>query len=106
MQLTVSVSDIADIVLQVLRDEGKGIRNYREYLSQPPQRDGLWGFHASQTFSRSYTSMPAKRLFLSEYDIKKLMKPGARQLQVPKASIISPLAQEWLETKGVSIEYR
>ncbi len=106
MQPTVSISDIADVILQVLREEGKGPGNYRDYLSQAPKRDGRWGFHASQTFNRSYTSMPAKRIFLSEYDIKKLMKPGAQRLQVPKASIISPLAQEWLETKGVSIEYR
>ncbi len=101
----ISADDIADIILGALREGRTGPLNYRKALSKAPERQGLWGFHAAQAFNKSYTSLPAKRIFLSEYDVKKLMKPGDKKLKVPKTSILSPLVQEWLETKGVTLEY-
>jgi hypothetical protein len=43
------------------------------------------------------------RLFLTEYDIKKALTPGALVLTIPSDAIISPLAQDWLALKGVVI---
>ncbi len=101
----ISADDIADVVLDVLKRGDAGTVNYRNALSKTPERHGRWGFHAAVPFNKSYTSLQAKRIFLAEYDVKKLMKPGDKVLTIPKSSILSPLAQDWLETKGVSIQY-
>ena len=46
---------------------------------------------------------PKGRLFLSEYDIKKRLTPGGSRLTIPKDAIVSPLAQDWLTLKGISV---
>ena len=43
------------------------------------------------------------RAFLSEYDIKKALTPGAQLLTIPKDAIVSPLAQEWLDFQGIAV---
>ena len=43
------------------------------------------------------------RLFLSEYDIRKKMAPGAQELRIPKGAIISPLAHDWLVLRRIRI---
>ncbi len=102
----IAIDDIAEVILEALRSNEKAAVNYREALSRESRRDGKWGFQAAIPFNKSYTSLPAKRIFLSERDVKKLLGRDSKKLTVAKAAIISPLAQEWLETKGVCIEYR
>jgi len=46
---------------------------------------------------------PAKRVFLSDWELKKLRVPGAKTLRVPKGSIISPLAADWLDFEGIEV---
>lgn len=46
---------------------------------------------------------PFGRPFLSEYDIKKRLTPDGKRLTIPKNSIVSPLALEWLMLKGIEI---
>jgi len=43
------------------------------------------------------------RSFLTEFDIKKALTPGTEHLTIPKDAIVSPLAQEWLDLKGIAI---
>jgi len=43
------------------------------------------------------------RLFLSEYDIKKRLTQGAQELRIPRDSIISPLATDWLTLRRIRI---
>ena len=43
------------------------------------------------------------RPFLSEYEIKKRLTPGSNRLTIPKRSIISPAAVDWLTLKGIEI---
>lgn len=43
------------------------------------------------------------RAFLTEYDIKKALTPGAQLLTIPKDAIVSPLAQEWLDFQGITV---
>ena len=43
------------------------------------------------------------RPFLTEYDIKKALTPGALVLTIPRDAIVSPLAEDWLALKGVVI---
>lgn len=46
---------------------------------------------------------PKGRLFLSEYDIKKRLTSAGKRLTIPKDSIVSPLAVEWLTLRGIDI---
>ncbi|MFI5363113.1 MAG: hypothetical protein ACHQ49_14185 [Elusimicrobiota bacterium] len=46
---------------------------------------------------------PLGRLFLSEYDIKKRLTAGGNRLTIPRQSIVSPLALDWLTLKGIEI---
>lgn len=46
---------------------------------------------------------PPRKVFLSEYEIKKALTPGAQQLTIPKEAILSPLAVEWMELKGIRV---
>ena len=46
---------------------------------------------------------PRGRTFLSEYVIKKMLTPTAEHLTIPRETIISPLALDWLILKGIKI---
>jgi hypothetical protein len=46
---------------------------------------------------------PRGRLFLSEYDVKKRLTPGAQHLTIPEGAIISPLALDWLVLQGIKV---
>jgi hypothetical protein len=43
------------------------------------------------------------RVFLSEYEIKKRLTAGSNRLTIPKRSILSPLALDWLTLQGIQI---
>jgi len=43
------------------------------------------------------------RLFLTEHEIKKRLTPGGNRLTIPKNSIISPQASDWLTLRGIQI---
>lgn len=45
----------------------------------------------------------AGRMFLSEYEIRRRLTGDARELRIPKGSIVSPLAQDWLALRGVRV---
>ena len=97
---SVSAEDLVDLLWDALK-------------KNPPGRNGKWGRLAAAPFNRPYTSLRAKRspeatvrrggrIFLSEYEIKKLLQTG-EILKIPASAILSPLAQDWLALKGVKI---
>lgn len=47
--------------------------------------------------------LPGGRVFLSEYEIKKMLTPQAQLLKIPKDAIISPAAVDWLVLEGIKI---
>ena len=47
---------------------------------------------------------PRGRRFISEYELRRLIKPGASRVVVPKGAIVSPLALDWLVLKGIALE--
>lgn len=99
----VSPNDIVEFVLDVIREQKSGEKDFRKQLENPPTKKGRWGTVASQPFNKPYTSLPAKKIFLSEYEVKQLLKKSPKELHIPESAIVSPLAQEWLEQKGVKI---
>jgi hypothetical protein len=52
--------------------------------------------------SKASAPLP-RRVFLSGWELKRLLKPGAKTLTVPSNSIISPLALDWLDYDGIEI---
>lgn len=95
--------EIAEIVLEFLPRPDAGPKNFRKQLEKIESRKGKWGFHLDRPFSRPYTSLPAKKIFLSEFDIKQLLRNGKKELRIPGSAIISPLAEEWLDEKRIKI---
>ena len=46
---------------------------------------------------------PQGRLFLTEHEIKKRLTAAGNRLTIPRHSIVSPLALDWLILKGIEI---
>lgn len=61
------------------------------------------GFFTKEKYIQSFTSLPNKRRYVSEYDIRQMLKTGATSLRLPKNVILSPLALETLQSKRIQI---
>ena len=95
----ISPDDIAEIVLEAVKEcSTQALRRVSE-----PERKGKWGFHVREPYNKPYTSFAAKRIFLSEYEVKRLLSGGLKTLRIPKSAILSPLALEWMEGKNIEI---
>lgn len=46
---------------------------------------------------------PVKKVFLSDWELRRLYKPGARSVEVPANAILSPLSLDWLDYNGVRV---
>ncbi|HBE88670.1 MAG TPA: hypothetical protein DDW67_05975 [Elusimicrobia bacterium] len=46
---------------------------------------------------------PFKKVFLSDWELRRMMKPGQKRLVVPANAIVSPLSLDWLDYNGVEI---
>ena len=103
--MAVSKEDIVDIVASCLKCAVPRESSAKKMIEQKNSRQGKWGFYLRETYNKSFTSLPTKRLFYSEYDIKRILKESKNKLQVPKSAIISPLAEEWLKEKRIEIIY-
>ncbi|MDA8132520.1 MAG: hypothetical protein M0011_13535 [Elusimicrobia bacterium] len=44
-----------------------------------------------------------KKVFLSDWEVRRLYKAGSRSLRVPADAIVSPLSMDWLDFNGVEI---
>ena len=44
-----------------------------------------------------------KRVFISDWELRRLYKPGAKRVQVPAGSIVSPLSLDWLDYNGITV---
>ena len=64
----------------------------------------LPGFTGSGGASARPASLPLpKRVFISDWELKKLYKPGQKTLKIPSNAIVSPLSQDWLDYAGVEV---
>jgi len=46
---------------------------------------------------------PVRKIFLSDFELRRLYKPGARSVTVPACAILSPLSIEWLDYEGIKV---
>ncbi len=44
-----------------------------------------------------------KKVFLSDFELKKKFIPGAGSISVPANAIISPLALDWIDFNGIRV---
>ncbi|MBI3012044.1 MAG: hypothetical protein HYY63_00280 [Elusimicrobia bacterium] len=96
--------DIVEMLLEELRP-APGTRDFRNELEKEVPRTGQWGFFLKDPFNRGKTNLPARRLFFSEYEIKKLLSGGKKKCVLPSSAIVSPLAEEWIQEKGIQIVF-
>ena len=82
--------DLIDLLLAGLAKAGPA--------ATPPASGGPAGARASQA-----PQDPKGRPFLSEYDIRKRLTAGRNRLTIPRQSILSPLALDWLTLQGIEI---
>ena len=45
------------------------------------------------------------RIFLSDWELRRMRAPGAKTVKVPRGALISPLSRDWLDYEGVKIAY-
>ena len=62
-----------------------------------------YGFFLKEKYINSSTSLPKGRIFYTEREIRQMIKGGVREITVPANAIISPLAQETLNEKGIRV---
>lgn len=48
---------------------------------------------------------PARRVLLSDWELRRLRKPGDKVLRLPKGAIVSPLARDWIDFEGVKVVF-
>ena len=93
--------DLVDAIWESLRDyrTREGSKNK---AGKDSGRQGKWGAALREDYNRPYTSLPSGRIFFSEFEIKRMIQ-NDRTLKLPKRSIVSPLAQDWLILKGIKV---
>ena len=47
-----------------------------------------------------------KKVFLSDWEMRRMFKPGQRSITVAQNAIISPLSWDWLDYNGIEIIWR
>lgn len=65
-----------------------------EYLSR--------GLKPVPAASRASKPLP-KRVFITDWEMKRLVKPGQKSVKVPAGAIVSPLSLDWLDYNGVEV---
>ncbi|MDD5208864.1 MAG: hypothetical protein PHV36_05710 [Elusimicrobiales bacterium] len=44
-----------------------------------------------------------RKVFLSDWELRRIYIPGSKSVQVPADSIISPLSLDWLDYDGIKV---
>ena len=44
-----------------------------------------------------------KRIFISDWELRRIYKAGQKTVKIPANAIVSPLSEDWLDYQGVKI---
>ena len=44
-----------------------------------------------------------KRVFISDWELRRMFKEGQKSVKVPANAIISPLSMDWLDYNGIEV---
>ena len=53
--------------------------------------------------ARKPAKAPAKKVFISDWELRRAFKQGQKTIKVPANAIISPLSEDWLDYQGIRI---
>ncbi len=45
----------------------------------------------------------SRRIFISDWELRRLHKPAEKSIHIPRSAIISPLSRDWLEYEGIEV---
>lgn len=95
----ISGDDIVDVISRLLEEKKSFSRQEHQ------EKSTRYGFFTrpEQPYISGYTTLPRRREFFSEYDLRQCLKRGEKVIRLSRTTIISPLAQEIIEEKGIKI---
>lgn len=44
-----------------------------------------------------------RKVFLSDWELRRIYKPGEKTVKVPANAIVSPLSLDWLDYNGITV---
>ena len=94
-------SDIVDIFLKAINGlpfaSGEG-----PVTGRAPKQLGT--IHdIDDTRHRNSGEKASRRIFISDWELRRLHKPAEKSVHVPQCAIISPLSRDWLEYEGIEV---
>ncbi len=100
-------SDIVDIITHLL-----GVRKVRaestfeDVRRKNPSEEKKYksGFFTRQKYNEPFTHLKGGRVFISEYDLKGMLRENSNEITIPKNAIISPLAAEIILEKNIEVK--
>lgn len=97
--------DIAELIAEELKKEkDQSEEKWRKIVAA--DSEPKYGFFSKERmYIRPQTTLPKGRFLLTEYDLRKMIADGRKEIKIPKNSIISPLALEILQAKGIEVVY-
>lgn len=99
-------SDIVDIFLKAMNGlsfaSGEGLRlpdNSRDgRLPRNPSEADAEAPRAGNSGKKA-----SRKIFISDWELRRLHKPAEKSVHVPQCAIISPLSMDWLEYEGIEV---
>jgi hypothetical protein len=61
--------------------------------------------HLSTGGIREERGETTAKIFISDWELRRMLKPGEQIVKVPKNAIISPLSRDWLDFNNIKIVY-
>lgn len=96
--------DIVDIIAQTVKNRILPSKPNTMSISESQEKTYKSGFFTKQRYLEPYKSKNG-RPFISEYDLKQMLKKDPTQITIPKDAIISPLAYDIIQEKSIKINY-
>ena len=62
----------------------------------------LRGSKSVPAAARASKPLP-KRVFITDWEMKRLVQPGQKSVRVPAGAIVSPLSLDWLDYDGIDV---
>jgi len=90
----ISTDDIVDIISRLSQKNSSARHSSARYgfFSRP-----------EEPYIRSFSVLRGGRKFFSEYDLRQSLQRGEKTIRLTRGTIISPLAQEIIDEKGIEI---
>ncbi len=89
--------DLIELIVSHLRQTGA-------VEPRAPQASPASGAAADKPRPKTAPQAALGRRFVSEHELRKMVKPGVSRITLPQGAIISPLALDWLVLKGITVD--